>query len=387
MTATLAQMVQGLFMSRRCKSKNIFLLLISFFLMSNLAFAAPSTDTDKKAELLRVTGKIQKIQSTLNDAQQKQSNYQSQLQTSEMKINLLTQKITALTLQLGSEQATLDTLKKRQQLLILRLTKQQNIVADHLRMSYQLGQMQALKTLLNPDNINTLSRHVYYYQYLNRSHLQKMADIKKMLETYHDTVVAIEQHADAQKKLLQQIQEQRDEQLDAQSSRQQVLVLLNEETLVKQQELTSLTANQKTLEDMLNSMVAEAQLPSTHPFNQLRGKLKWPVDGFHATGPDPHQKGLIIPAPEGTPVHAIAAGKIVFANWLRGFGLLIIINHGDGYMSLYARNQALFAQAGQIIKARDVIAALGDSGGYNSPSLYFEIRHQGTLLDSKKWCG
>ena len=128
-------------------------------------------------------------------------------------------------------------------------------------------------------------------------------------------------------------------------------------------------------------------------FPQLRGKLKWPVRGsiIGAYGSslgvkDRFLSGVIIKSSNNTPVHSIYPGKVIFANWLRGFGLLVIVNHGNGYMSLYARNHALFSKVGDTVTPHDMIATIGNTGGFAGPSLYFEIRHNGIPVDPNLWC-
>ena len=145
------------------------------------------------------------------------------------------------------------------------------------------------------------------------------------------------------------------------------------------------------MQDILDTLQPEeASMPNNLPFNQLHGKLEWPLKGSITTLTNdinsPHHGGIIINAAEGTPVHAIYAGKVIFANWLRGFGLLVIINHGNGFMSLYARNQAIYTKVGADINPREVISAIGNSGGYHKPSLYFEIRRNGNPVDASQWC-
>ena len=132
---------------------------------------------------------------------------------------------------------------------------------------------------------------------------------------------------------------------------------------------------------------------SNRSFNDLRGKLHWPVQGKIAARfgslldvGNRRLSGTLIKASPGTAVHAIYNGKVVFANWLRGFGLLVIVNHGNGFMSLYARNQALYAKMGDQVKSGDIIATTGNSGGFSRSGVYFEIRQNGAPKNPKIWC-
>ena len=129
------------------------------------------------------------------------------------------------------------------------------------------------------------------------------------------------------------------------------------------------------------------------PFGKLKGKLPWPVVGKpsnrfgrYRNGTSLRWQGLTIPSTEGNRVEAIHSGRIVFADWLRGSGLLVIIDHGDGYMSLYAHNQSLLKEIGDWVNPGDTIATVGNSGGQQRSGLYFEIRHNGKPTDPKRWC-
>lgn len=129
------------------------------------------------------------------------------------------------------------------------------------------------------------------------------------------------------------------------------------------------------------------------PFLTLRGRLQWPSRGKLTTRYGSARKvgklkwqGVNIKAPEGTEVHAISHGRVAFSDWLRGFGLLTIIDHGDGYMSLYGGNQSLFKEVGDWVEAGEVIAGVGNSGGRKNSALYFEIRHNGKPTNPLKWC-
>lgn len=144
------------------------------------------------------------------------------------------------------------------------------------------------------------------------------------------------------------------------------------------------------MQDTLERLLTKSPIFSSTTFKQLKGKLTWPLKGAHngiySLNEPQKLNGVLISAAEGTPVHAIYGGKVIFANWLRGFGLLVIINHGDGYMSLYARNQALYAKVGDLVTQNDVIAKIGKSGGFEKSSLYFEIRRNGIAIDPRQWC-
>jgi murein hydrolase activator len=129
------------------------------------------------------------------------------------------------------------------------------------------------------------------------------------------------------------------------------------------------------------------------PFGELRGKLSWPAQGHirDAFGTQVYQSqlrwdGTLIAAPLGEPIHAVAAGRVIFSKWMAGYGLLLIVNQGNGYMTLYGRAQTLTKSVGDYIKANEVIGTVGKSGGFTRPSLYFSIRHDGTAINPATFC-
>ncbi len=177
-------------------------------------------------------------------------------------------------------------------------------------------------------------------------------------------------------------------------SRKQLLNTINKDINTKQKKLTKLIADQKALEKVIANLKAEEISPVfATPLGKLQKKLHWPtkgkIDNLYGTTIGHSQlkwDGIIIHAPEGRNVYAISSGKVVFAQWLQGYGLLMIIDHGHGYMSLYGRNNSLYKKVNEIVHSGDLIATVGNSGGYNQPSLYFAIRHNGNPVNPKLWC-
>ena len=190
-----------------------------------------------------------------------------------------------------------------------------------------------------------------------------------------------------------------------------MLDTLNQQILAKGERLSLLVEDERRLQRLLDSL-ATAPPPTSpdagpettdpeltseasehKPFAQLQGHLRWPSRGRLSTLFGTARKvgklkwqGVNISAPEGTEVHAISHGRVAYSDWLRGFGLLIIIDHGEGYMSLYGGNQSLFKEVGDWVEAGEVIASVGNSGGHKDSALYFEIRHNGKPTSPLKWC-
>lgn len=370
----------------------ILILLTEFcYLPQALAFS-PQDIQSKQAELNQVTNHIHVLQKNLARSQAEQIDLQQQLKTSEMQIGNFSHQMTTINLQLDAATAELAKVTRMQQIALHELTAQQKTLAQQLRFIYQLRQSQSLKTVLDPDNLNLTHRHLAYYRYLNNARLKLCARIKEILADLTKNMTTITSQELNLKQLLQQKQQQQAQLQAAQVRREKILSMLNERIYNRQQQLSILLNDQKSLQAMVNSFQTGTIAIPNLSFKQFQGRLSWPTQGMvlSTTGANsPHEQrlsGVVIKAPEGAPVRSIYTGKVIFANWLRGFGLLVIINHGDGYMSLYARNHALYTKVGDTVRAGDIIATIGNSGGFSAPSLYFEIRRNGLPIDPRNWC-
>jgi septal ring factor EnvC (AmiA/AmiB activator) len=198
---------------------------------------------------------------------------------------------------------------------------------------------------------------------------------------------------------LQEEQRQQAAQLEVQrQNREQVLVQLNTQLDNQGGELKHLQTDEKqlqalvrSLQELLSDIPVEAS--QQKPFKALKGQLRWPARGqlvkrFGSLRGNSGLKwqGVLIEAPEGGQVRAVSKGRVAFADWMRGFGLLLIIDHGDGYMSLYGQNEALYKEVGEWVDSGEVVATLGASGGQTEAGLYFEIRHNGHPVNPLSWC-
>lgn len=354
---------------------------------------APNT---KKVELNKVTTQIQQLQKTLILDQQQQQNIIEELRGIETSIGQLGQEINSLSLAIRAEQKQLRTLNRVQDYSTKQLAQQKIALEKLIRAIYQLGPTHSIKIILNQDNLHTAQRHLIYSRYLTNARLQLIEDMQQNLARLKKTVSLINRHQNNLKILLAKKQAQQTNQQSAQQQRQNLLNFLHQNVTSKQQQLSALLENQKALQDIVSQLKIQTEHPikSAAKFNVAKGKLAWPVKGFIAASfgtlldvGNQRLTGVIIKAPEGTPIHAVYEGKVIFANWLRGFGLLIIIHHANNYMSLYGRNHALYVKVGDRVNTGDTIATTGNSGGFDQPALYFEIRKNGLPINPQRWCG
>ena len=368
-------------------------ILFLFFFTVLLPTASAANVAINKTQLRQVNGQIQSLKKNIAQNQEQSANLQQQLKSVEMTIGKLSEQITQSTKEFFVQQRMLQELNLVQQNTQLKLKIQHDALAQQLRAAYQLGTQHPLKILFNQEDFNTANRHLMYYKALNTARLKLITDIQQNLTLLEKIIRTSKTHQQTLKNLIAQKQRQQNQQQHVLNQRQQLIAALGVETQSKQQQLELLLTNQKALQETITRLKHQEIALNGRPFNQLQGRLSWPVKGqlaaFYGSLLDAgnqRSNGIIIKTPMGTPVHAIYSGKVIFADWLRGFGLLIIINHGHEYMSLYARNQILYAKAGHYVHTGDVIAATGNSGGYDKPGLYFEVRQNGTPVNPNIWC-
>lgn len=366
---------------RRC-------LIITIIILS-LSHATYSADQNT---LFNVHKLIMNLRNSIKENQQKNQDLHQQLKTAEIAIGDLSKQVIQLNRSLQDEETTLKTLKLEQEKYLKKLREENTTFAQQIRTTYLLGGAQQWKVILNQQDLNAINRHFTYYRYLSQSRLHLISDIKHTLTAFTNSIRSTHLHQQNLKKLLAEKQDQQLQQLRYVKARQDLIEKINERIRTKKQEMESLLANQKNLQDTLDNLPVDNSNFDSQSFAELETKLTWPVNGLITSSygslldTGGHLNGVIIQTAIGTPVHAIYKGKIIFANWLRGFGLLVIIDHGNNYMSLYARNQAIYAEIGSFVNTGDVIAITGSSGGFTTPSLYFEIRHNGIPANPVRWC-
>jgi murein hydrolase activator len=322
----------------------------------------------------------------------------------------LTRQLRATEESVGKAQAALDGLRQqrvasaaqRSQLEAQRrqreadLASTRSALAGQLRAAYLIGREEPLKLLLNQGDPARAGRMFVYYSYFGRARalqiqaieadLQRIGQLDAQLQAQDAQLANLQQAQQAQVSALQQ----------ARSHRMQVLASISAQTRTRSARLARLRRQQTGLESLLAQLRrATASLPAedlgNSPFAHLRGRLLRPVAGriiqsygqVRAGGLK--WQGDLFATVRDAPVHAVSQGRVVYADWLAGLGLLIIIDHGDGYMSLYGHNARLYESVGQRVAAGQTIAEAGDSGGSVRPELYFEIRKQGKPLDPRLW--
>jgi septal ring factor EnvC (AmiA/AmiB activator) len=281
-----------------------------------------------------------------------------------------------------------------------RLSELQRAVLRHhhalaavVRSAYALGDRQWLKLVLSIDEPTRLSRLMAYHAYLNRDRYARLKEIETDIARVQDLQKESLAETGRLESLRERMSRERAELNELTQQRRSVLAKLQLERQDKDMEMAQLRQSEQQLERLLSSLrdASIAIVPEQHVFAELRGHLHWPTQGevveqFGASRMSGRWDGVVIRAPEGTPVKAVSGGRVVFSDWLRGYGLLTIIDHGDGYMTLYAFNQSVYKKVGDWVESGEVIASVGSSGGRWEPGLYFGIREKGRPVDPSLWC-
>lgn len=381
-----------------CLSAKMACAFLSVALLPAVAPGAAGQDIrGKEGELQQIRRQIKALQTELGSQQKQQQGLLEELRQVEQRIGQLARRLRVLAGSLQRQRERLDELRRVRTVQQQELDSEREALARQMRAAYAMGRQNRLKILLNQQDPAVVSRVLVYYDYFNRARAQRIDAITRTLEAIQQTELKITAEEQRLQELhARELAEKRE--LEASGARRrQVVAALNARIRNKGQELSGLKKNEQQLQSLVNKLRdALVALPldsaKAKPFRQQRGRMDWPTQGrlmvrFGATkGSNLKWDGVIISAPEGKEVKAIHHGRVAFADWLRGFGLMIIIDHGDGYMSLYGHNQSLFKETGEWVEPGEAIALVGNSGGRLKSGVYFGLRHNGKPINPRKWC-
>lgn len=413
--------------------------LVAYLLASSLFLPLLSHADERaqtRAQIEQAQKDIDELKRTIKQIQDQKSAAEQNLKRTESELGNLEKSIESLESEQKKNLQQLNSFQEQKKKLEQARSEQEKLVAIQARAAFQSGTQEPLRLLLNQQRPEQLSRNLTYYQYISQARVEQIQSFKQTLAK----IAEIEQQINNKQKQLaqqkQQLSEKQKEIANLRQERQRQIAQLNRQQQQRSNKLSLREKDQKELNRVLQNIeqtlarqeqerrqrLAEQQrlaqqqqtIPSpprpsepsgpstsTHTnnalsglrFAQAKGKLPWPVNGkiaarFGSARGDERSKwdGVLIAAPNGTQVQAIHSGKVVFADWLRGAGLLVIIDHGNGYLSLYGYNQTLLSNVGDMVKAGQTIATVGNSGGQNQSALYFAIRQQGRPSDPAQWC-
>ena len=365
-------------------------ILAGFIILSTPLLA--SDLEQRRSDLKVLQSQISKQTSDLKNTTKQREKLISLLKKDEKAIASAARKANETKNSLSKTDKKLAELDKRQKQLDTLKQTQQQTLANQLASAYLAGNHDYSKMLLNQQSPASIERLLAYYQYLNNARMASINELKQTIEELND--IQIEQIAQKTQlnKLILNQQQQAKQLNQEQSQRQKTLTPLQRTLNSSGAKLEQLQIEEASLKHAVDqAIMAMKSNPKMQGLSSSR-KLKWPTKGRIKSGFGSRRsgqvkwKGVTLSAPEGQKIAAIAAGKVIYADWLRGFGMVLVVDHGKGYMSLYGHAQTLLKNPGDSVNKGESIALVGRSGGQTEPGLYFEVRHKGQAVDPARYC-
>lgn len=301
--------------------------------------------------------------------------------------------------ELQSNQRQLEDLASRKQDHEGNIRLQRQRLAAEARAAYVMGQQQQVKLLLNQEQPATVGRLLTYFNYFSRARSQRIGKVRSSLVELVQLEIRIGQKSAELNAMMMSQQAEAKRLAEQQKQHRIALAAMRKELTEGGSKLDILKSNEQELQALVSSLQdVLADIPADsgmhQPFGSMKGKLDWPANGRitarfgtrRSGAAGLKWSGVVISAPEGETISAVAQGRVAFADWMRGFGLLLIIDHGDSYMSLYGYNQALYKEVGEWVDTGETVATLGASGGQHQSGLYFELRYKGRPINPRLWC-
>lgn len=421
---------------------NRLILLCLLLSLSSLSYVAQA---DTKQE--KIKAEISKANTSLKNARKKTNDISAELKKNESEINRLSRKQYQTEKKIASITQQMIKSNQTKQKLVQEIALEKKALAKQLLAMYSSGEESHLRLLLKQDDPSDISRTTKYFEYLNRSRVKRIKNVRKTLAKAERIELSIKQDKDKLQKLRVSLDADKIKLKKQLDNNEKALKKSKSVVVSKQSKLNKLKKQEAALQAVFDNLIrkqrakaaAEAkraaarererkkqakrkQAKADHkrksskkkvskqskaknrgkrtslnfvanrPFSSLRGRLSWPVKGriYKKYGSRRNQKqkwkGVLIKAPGGQRVHAVAEGKVEYAGPLRGYGYVVILQHDKNYRTLYAYNRAVYRRTGDIVKAGAVIAAVGNSGGQEQNALYFEIRKGASTKNPARWC-
>jgi septal ring factor EnvC (AmiA/AmiB activator) len=366
----------------------------ALLVMALALFCAPApAQNDAEKELREVRERIEALQRSMRRDTDKRDALSGQLRNAEENVRGAREKLGDIRKRLAESDANLKRLADERARNEAALVKQRDVLATELRSAYVGGRQEQFKMLLSQEDPATLGRMLVYYSYFGRARASKIAEIQGIVAKIDEDAQA----EAAERERLEALESESRQQLSAvdaaRDERSRALKAMNAQIRNRNDSIAKLKREAAALEKLIADLRrAMSDLPPTggQAFEKVRGRLNWPVAGKvtarfgQPRGGGLKWNGVMIEAARGTPVKALYDGRIAYADWLPGMGLLVIVDHG-GYMSLYAHNEQLYKAVGERVSGGDAIATVGDTGGRSVPGLYLEIRRGAKAVDPVPW--
>ncbi len=373
----------------------VVLMLLAIMNPLNAVGAGDYAETEKA--LAGVRKRIEDIRERMGSARTARDIQELKLAEVEVRIGLVARQLRIVQTKLNAQHNTLDRLNAEQNAWRLELADQRQSWARAVRAAYAVGRQSQLKVLLNQELPSSFARIMAYHGYFNRDRVRRIKGMERAVKRLVDVAKSMDLQRSALR-LSQSEHAATETRLKGhREERKSLIIHLNREITQADQVLVKLAKDKRALEELLKDLEnVLADIPTTthrQPFARFRGRLAWPASGsirrsfgsLRAVG-ELRWQGVLLDAGSGSEVRAVASGRVAFADWLRGFGLLVVVDHGDDYLTLYGHAESLYVETGDWIESGALLATVGDSGGQAEPGLYFAIRHKGRPHNPALWC-
>lgn len=353
---------------------------------------------ESNGDLKKVQTRIEALNQRIDKERDKQDSLREELEGTEKQISDTSGRLKEISGLISAQQRKIRSTQDDQSRVEARLADQKKALAQQIRAAYLIGDRGQIRLLLNQDNAQKMDRVTAYYDYLNRARVNYAENIRAQL----DKITAIQDKASQQNSELLKLKEKQQKTLSAlettRSARGETIRKIDERINDDLGEIKQLRANEKAIQTLLQSLhdtfsdIPLDVIRDAKPFPKMKGKLPWPIRGkLLASFGDPKAGGHLswngywIEAPAGAPVRAVANGRVAYVGWMQRYGLIIILEHEDGYFSLYGHNDSVDLTGGEAVRIGEPIAKAGSTGGYDQSGVYFEIRKGTQPINPKLW--
>jgi septal ring factor EnvC (AmiA/AmiB activator) len=372
---------------------------INVLIAALCAIAFGLSAQDNRSDLDNIKSLIEQTKQQLEEKLEDSERLQQELKLAELQIAEAATQLNQTDRALSATRKDIAELESEKTSTQNKMDEQQRFLANQIKSAFMAGNYDFAKMIFNQDDASKFERLLTYYQYLNQARQEEIVAFRQLIQTLESLQVQLSDKENQQILLIAQQRTQSDRLRERQQARQVTLETLDAQIKSDQARVAQLEQQEQSLMDAIErAEIAAQRVADATPQNialigltKLKGQLLAPSSGSIESlfgkrrQGQVRWKGIVINAPAGSPVSAVADGKILYADWLKGFGLVTIVDHGEGYMSVYGRNQALLKGVGDSVSAGDTISLIGNSGGQAQPGLYFEIRHKGKALNPSLW--
>ena len=367
-------------------------LLMLMVMLSSASWAAePKTPEEARQQIQALQQDLAKLNGWLKELKSERSSVEQQLESKEKTINDLSKRILELQKSLEKGAQQLQNLQTQQRSLQQSIQQQYQQIAAQLRAVYRSGSSEGVRFLLDDLPVDESMRLIHYNRYFSTARQSLINGFSSEVDDLNLIEKSIRSQRDQMVQEQSDLEKQQARVREEQSQREKILAKIETDLNSGDQKAKRLQQDQAQMQSLLKQLeqaLADIQIPDQEtPFGSQKGKLIPPLNVIKRM-PDNSQinlGGVTLAASTGDNVRAVHHGRVVFSDWMRGFGFLIILDHGSGYMSLYGYNQSLLKEVGEWVNANDVIATAGSSGGRNVSGLFFAIRHNGEPVSALSW--